>query len=89
MQWMLDWADAHPLSAMAFLALVAFGGCAWILWAPLPQDPDLGTGDLGAAIRDGPAYHWTAEGGLRRVGDPGPRRIGGEVDEASGLPTPV
>lgn len=85
---LLDWADAHPLGALAALALGALLACSWILFAPLPADPDLGTSDIGDPF--GSEFAWTPEGGYRRPGDPGPRRIGdgAELDPASGLRRP-
>lgn len=88
MDRILTWADAHPLAAVGFwvLALVAIALWAGLAPTALEVEPaELGTGDLGAGAR---AYHEVPEGGYRPAGDPGPRRVGGEVDEASGLPRP-
>ena len=96
MTWWETFLDIPATHPCGFVAAV---GAVWVAcmlavarssWAfPPPPPEELGTGDMGAAARERAAYHDTAEGGLRPLGDPGPRRVGGEVDPASSLKRPV
>lgn len=87
----LDFLTAHPLGSwIGYGVLVVVAVVLGVLLdgrGLYPPEPlDFGTGDMGRAAR---RHERVAEGGYRPAGDPGPRRIGGRVDEASGQRRPV